>query len=92
MDNLQNIQQILEEIDDNICNVKISIQKIIEAKNENKNKDKDIYYTSQLENLNRIHTNLIDSRKYYFELYHYELLRKCCGCSKCKNINIKIED
>ena len=92
MDNLQNLQQILEEIDDNICNVEISIQKIIEAKNENKNKDKDIYYTSQLENLNRIHTNLIDARKYYFELYHFELLRRCCNCNKCKNINIKIED
>ena len=93
MDNLQNILQILEEIDDNICTLEVNISKIKEARNENKeNKKQLLYYESQLSELNKMHINLINSRKYYYELYHYEILRRCCGCPKCKNININIED
>ena len=85
MDNIQNLLQILDHIENDICNVEVNISKIIEAINENKDNKKQLqYYESQLSELNKIHTNLINSRKYYYELYHYELLRRCCGCDKCK--------
>ena len=85
MNNLQNIQQILEDVEDDICNVEVNISKIKEAREQVKdNKKQLLYYESQLSDLNKIHTNLINTRKYYYELYNFELLRRCCNCNKCK--------
>ena len=76
MDNITQFQQIIDSIDDMICDIEVNINKTNEAIQDADENKKEIY-EQQLKNLEKSLQQLKDTQKYYYNIYQIELLKRC---------------
>ena len=76
MDNITQFQQIIDSIDDMICDIEVNINKTNEAIQDADENKKEIY-EQKIKNLEKSLQQLKNTQKYYYNIYQIELLKRC---------------